>query len=526
MRGFSAFLIGVIFLLLFLLLIPFFIGPILGFTSQNHDTTVTPSYGRPSSFDYTTYLLTTNPIDFSTYNNCEKLKRAVKYAVITGRPFKVDEIEYGSDLISNLGFPFIGNCPEEELQITIANGLNQTVCNFKRITSNNYDPDSITFGGVADANHLSFENCIYYNSVFSSIFSIINTNVIGPDENLNHPSDSVDLFYSPDYFYIKNGDYSHYFSISNTSAFPNAYNGAGRMKIYVGDASSKNGECTFNIYLCPRTAIAKSPENSTIDIFNIFRGLELYDLKSLPYYVRDLTDDASSVSGYSKEVYYWNYYDVKLDSEYRVETILNAIKEGLYLNVFGKGYFFAHPHWDIARDSRIDKDNECWNSDFDNNVNIGNSDYRARSIRFNCGDDNICSGELRIKIAIRYDNRTEDIDSDGKNENLNYISGVISFCDQGAATAICGNDIKEGLEECDKTKLGGKACADLGYTSGTLTCRPDCTFNTSNCAIGAGTCSQRSGTCEPVRDCTTGGNHCYCSNCLDCTTYPALCCCV
>jgi len=52
--------------------------------------------------------------------------------------------------------------------------------------------------------------------------------------------------------------------------------------------------------------------------------------------------------------------------------------------------------------------------------------------------------------------------------------------------AICGNNVKEGDEECDGTDLGGKDCTDLGYTGGTLTCNPDCTFNTSGCTSGGG----------------------------------------
>ncbi|MCK4454215.1 hypothetical protein KAU51_02615 [Candidatus Parcubacteria bacterium] len=50
----------------------------------------------------------------------------------------------------------------------------------------------------------------------------------------------------------------------------------------------------------------------------------------------------------------------------------------------------------------------------------------------------------------------------------------------------CGNGIIEFSEQCDGADLGGQTCAGLGYTSGTLTCNSDCTFNTSNCSTGGG----------------------------------------
>lgn len=50
----------------------------------------------------------------------------------------------------------------------------------------------------------------------------------------------------------------------------------------------------------------------------------------------------------------------------------------------------------------------------------------------------------------------------------------------------CGNDIREGSEQCDGTDLDEQTCGGLGYTGGTLSCNPDCTFNTSGCTSGGG----------------------------------------
>ncbi len=52
--------------------------------------------------------------------------------------------------------------------------------------------------------------------------------------------------------------------------------------------------------------------------------------------------------------------------------------------------------------------------------------------------------------------------------------------------SICGNETIEGSEECDGDSLGGTTCVSQGYTSGTLTCNVDCTFDTSDCAVSGG----------------------------------------
>jgi len=390
---------------------------------------VSPSKDLSDKFDYTSYILSSNPIDLSTYDECKNLKNAIKYAIITGKPYKVDEIAYGNDLSSSINLPFIGDCLEGDIEIPIGVGINQTVCRFKPISNN--PPVSVISGGISDASLLDFDNCTFiYNQYYT--LPLLN---LGPKvEELNFNPATINLYYSPEHFYIRNGDYSHYPSINNNAVFGNAYNGPGRLKIYVGNATSDNGECKFNIYFCPRPAIAKSKLSSTISIFKIFRDLEIYDLPSFPYYIKDLSKDNTynDMSGYSKGVYYWNSYDVELDDDYRVETIINAIKAGLYFNAQSRNYFFAQPHWDISKNSAINRSTECWDVSFDNLMRSSSEFEKTRSIKFNCGNDNVCIGDLGIQIAIRKDYRTDiDIDGDGRNDKATYISGVISFCDDG-----------------------------------------------------------------------------------------------
>ncbi|MGC9049126.1 MAG: lamin tail domain-containing protein [Patescibacteria group bacterium] len=46
---------------------------------------------------------------------------------------------------------------------------------------------------------------------------------------------------------------------------------------------------------------------------------------------------------------------------------------------------------------------------------------------------------------------------------------------------VCGNGIKEGSEECDGNDLADQTCQSQGFSSGTLSCNSNCTFNTSSC---------------------------------------------
>jgi YVTN family beta-propeller protein len=47
----------------------------------------------------------------------------------------------------------------------------------------------------------------------------------------------------------------------------------------------------------------------------------------------------------------------------------------------------------------------------------------------------------------------------------------------------CGNGTIESGEECDGSALGGESCTTLGFSGGTLTCRPRCAIGDNNCFL-------------------------------------------
>jgi len=61
------------------------------------------------------------------------------------------------------------------------------------------------------------------------------------------------------------------------------------------------------------------------------------------------------------------------------------------------------------------------------------------------------------------------------------VSGQTGSVDGTVQVAVCGNDIKEPLEQCDGSDIGGKICETLGFDGGTLECLPSCQFDTFSC---------------------------------------------
>lgn len=499
MRGATALIIAIILLIVGVLIVFTIYGIFNVFTPTKTGASPNPT-ALTDNFNYTSYLLSGKPVDLSKYDECKNLMTAINNALISNAPSQVDEIAYGNvnefELATEIPFDFtpskpffIGDCAAydgNEILSNIASGLDQKACTFRIINLNDVQGSGNPYGGISDTSGLYYDNCSYSPS--RSVPLIISgTNPVGPPGDTNHLFTTTNLYYSPDYLYIRNGQFSH-LSPNDPTDFSNAYNGPGRLKIYVGNATfDGNGNCVFNVYFCPRTAIAETDEDSTITVFNIFRKLELYDFTVIPfYYIRDVTELTKQMDSYSRKADYWNYYDVPLDKDYKVETIINAIKEGLYLSVDAKNYSWTHPHWDIERDTTLNKDNECWNPAYNSMITSDKESDRTRSIRFNCGDDNNCSGNLRIKIAVRRD--FKDMNGDGKIEgNEHYISTVISFCDDstsGVATPLCSSYNKETdctnahcdwCPECSGHKVnqwGKDKCVDIG-----MSCGYDCIYD-------------------------------------------------
>jgi hypothetical protein len=63
------------------------------------------------------------------------------------------------------------------------------------------------------------------------------------------------------------------------------------------------------------------------------------------------------------------------------------------------------------------------------------------------------------------------------------LTCLLAGCSNGSENVdpICGDDLIQEGEDCDKTRLNGKTCADFDFDTGYLACTADCTFDTSGC---------------------------------------------
>ncbi|MEK6945596.1 MAG: cohesin domain-containing protein [Nanoarchaeota archaeon] len=79
-------------------------------------------------------------------------------------------------------------------------------------------------------------------------------------------------------------------------------------------------------------------------------------------------------------------------------------------------------------------------------------------------------------------------------------------------SAVCGNNVVEGTEQCDGTNLSSQTCISQGYTGGTLSCTFSCTFNVTACTSGPGCIdldgdgynATTGGACGVIADCNDG----------------------
>jgi cysteine-rich repeat protein len=68
--------------------------------------------------------------------------------------------------------------------------------------------------------------------------------------------------------------------------------------------------------------------------------------------------------------------------------------------------------------------------------------------------------------------------------NRTIGDGCDDNCELEPAQANCGNNIMEADEQCDGTDLGTITCQSLGFTTGAVYCRSNCTVDAAGCGFG------------------------------------------
>ena len=122
-----------------------------------------------------------------------------------------------------------------------------------------------------------------------------------------------------------------------------------------------------------------------------------------------------------------------------------------------------------------------------------------------CGDD-----------MVGGDEQCDGTDLDGEDCMTQGFDGGTLACDDecnfdttGCVSMTCGNDMIEGMEQCDGDELGGEDCASQGFVDGLLSCGDDCNFDTSGCNSCGNDAIDGDDVCDGTdlggEDCTTQG---------------------
>ena len=125
----------------------------------------------------------------------------------------------------------------------------------------------------------------------------------------------------------------------------------------------------------------------------------------------------------------------------------------------------------------------------DGNVEEGDGcDHRCTvELGYTCNGPGACTALCGDQIILG------DEDCDGFNLGGNTCEGLLlgagalacgascRFDLSGCTGPRCGNEVVEGTEECDGENLNGHTCETRGFTGGVLACTTTCSFNTSGC---------------------------------------------
>ncbi len=71
----------------------------------------------------------------------------------------------------------------------------------------------------------------------------------------------------------------------------------------------------------------------------------------------------------------------------------------------------------------------------------------------------------------------------GTNDDCGCPEGEVCQSDGSCMRPECGNGVAEGSEECDTKDLKESSCMDFGFYGGSLSCKTDCTLDTSECVM-------------------------------------------
>ncbi len=131
-----------------------------------------------------------------------------------------------------------------------------------------------------------------------------------------------------------------------------------------------------------------------------------------------------------------------------------------------------------------------------NHTNLADSNLKTLKIKFSVPKswltaNNYADSKVRLMrytssgwttlTTTKVNESSANIDYEAVSPGLSIFAISVEAEVAAPPAAVCGNNTREGTEECDGTDLAGQTCSSKGFTGGTLKCKADCKFDTAAC---------------------------------------------
>jgi hypothetical protein len=125
-----------------------------------------------------------------------------------------------------------------------------------------------------------------------------------------------------------------------------------------------------------------------------------------------------------------------------------------------------------------------------------------------CADGRMC-GPDRVCDLVHGTCSSPNEECLGQIDRTECAGGAL-ICLAGKCVGSCGDGVLDGPDECEGEDLDGSSCAELGFYTGDLVCRADCSFDSSSCsgACMDGQLDDEFELCDPTDFDPTSGSTC------------------
>lgn len=146
---------------------------------------------------------------------------------------------------------------------------------------------------------------------------------------------------------------------------------------------------------------------------------------------------------------------------------------------------------------------------------IGAIEFGSSNTPSTCGNNTIEGSEVCDGSALNSQTCASQGFSSG---SITCNPDCLGFNTSSCVTNLCGNSNIDGNEQCDTANLNGATCQSQGFSSGSLTCSGSCTLITSGCV--SATCGN--GTVDSGEQCDDGNltNSDGCSSRCETEVFP------